>query len=94
MKDHTKIWQSLVAGAGAILYPLGLHFFNGNPLLSFLMVLIIVPMVQNFLVLEIIHECREQHRLTLENKFVRRDLLLLLLTVLVLWVVQYFSRRL
>ncbi len=93
LKKHLKIIESVIAVAGGTIFGVGSTFYTIHPLLPFLVTLVAVPLVDNVFVVDIVRECREQKGFAWGNKSVRKDLLCLLITLIFLWVVQFFLLR-
>lgn len=93
MKKHLKIIESVIAAAGGTIFGVASLFYTINPLLPFLVALVAVPLVDNFVVVDIVQECREQKGFAWSNKSVRKDLLGMLLTLIFFWAVLFFSLR-
>jgi len=93
LKKHLKIIESILSGAGAITFGVASLFYTINPLLPFLVALVAVPLADNFVVVDIVRECREQKGFAWGNKSVRKDLLDMLLTLIFFWAVLFFLLR-
>lgn len=84
VKGHSKIIMSIVAAMGGILYGAGTRLFSINPLIPYWVAIITVPLTENNFVIEIVKECKKQHKFAWSEKSVRTNILALLITLLFL----------
>nr|WP_319489500.1 hypothetical protein [uncultured Caproiciproducens sp.] len=93
MKSYTKIFASIVAAVGALLFIFNLYFNRVNPGISYLLNIVVTAMIHNSTIAAIVQECRERRFAWKESDQVRKNALFLFMMFAIYSLITFVAVR-